>query len=76
MTTKHRFHNNKFRLEIRERDHGPAHCHVVGGDTDVIIYLDTLASVGQWPRGLRKVVLAWVQENRDDLVMEWKKWHQ
>jgi len=28
MTTKQRFRNNKYRLEIRERDHGPAHAHV------------------------------------------------
>ena len=27
MTTKHRF-RNKYRLEIRERDHNPAHAHL------------------------------------------------
>ena len=46
MTTKHRF-RGKYRLEIRERDHGPPHCHLVGGAVDVIIDLATLASDGQ-----------------------------
>ena len=62
MTTKQRFRNNKYRLEVRERDHGPAHCHLVGGEVDVIIYLDSLATDGAWPRGLRaegvRVVMA------------------
>jgi len=75
MTTKQRFRNNKYRLEVRERDHGPAHCHLVGGEVDVIIYLDTLATDGAWPRGLRAEVMAWVQANLADLWKEWHTWH-
>ena len=74
MTTRHRF-RNKYRLEIRERDHGPAHCHLVGGSTDVIIDLTTLESVGRWPRGLREEVMAWIEDNQSDLITEWNKWH-
>ncbi len=74
MTTKHRF-RNKFRLEIRERDHGPAHCHLVGGNTDVIIDLATLDADGEWPRGLRDEVLVWMATHHDELWEEWKKWH-
>ena len=75
MTTKHRFRNNKFRLEVRERDHGPAHYHLVGGEVDVIIYLDTLATDGAWPRDLRTEVMGWVRDHLDELWKEWHQWH-
>ena len=75
MTTKQRFRNNKYRLEVRERDHLPMHAHLAGGGYDVLIDLATLRSSGPWPRGLRAEVMAWVGDNRDELVKEWKKWH-
>lgn len=74
MTTQQRF-RNKYRLEIRERDHGPPHCHLVGGETDIIIDLATLESRGRWPRGLRVEVMGWIEDNIDILFKEWKKWH-
>jgi len=58
MTTKQRFRNNKFRLEVRERDHGTAHVHLRGG-FDVIIELETLATTANGAR-LRAEVLAWL----------------
>jgi hypothetical protein len=75
MTTKQRFRNNKYQLEIRERDHGPAHVHLTGGGFDVIIDLVSLATDGEWPRGLREEVLAWVSPHRKELMEEWQKWH-
>ncbi|TAG35763.1 MAG: DUF4160 domain-containing protein [Polaromonas sp.] len=75
MTTKARF-RNKYRLEIRERDHGPAHCHLVGGNIDVLIELETLRCTGRWPAGLKVEVMAWVNAHNDDLWKEWKKWHK
>lgn len=75
MTTKQRFRGNKSRLEVRERDHGPAHCHLVGGEVDVIIYLADLHTDGTWPRGLRAEVMAWVQAHLADLWKEWHQWH-
>jgi len=75
MTTKQRFRNNKFKLEVRERDHGPAHVHLVGGGFDVSIDLATLETMGDWPRGLRDEVVAWVAVHRDELMEEWKRWH-
>jgi hypothetical protein len=74
MTTQHRF-RGKYRLEIRERDHGPPHCHLVGGPIDVIIDLTTLSSEGAWPRGLRSEVMAWVEAHLEDLWREWNRWH-
>ena len=74
MTKKKRF-RNKYRLEIREDDHLPMHAHLVGGSVDVLIDLGTLVCVGTFPRRLRDEVMAWVAENRDELIEEWKKWH-
>lgn len=75
MTTKHRF-RNKYRLQIREKDHLPMHVHLVGGEINVKIDLVTLAlSEGDCPAGLAEEVLAWVAEHRDELMQEWKKWH-
>lgn len=75
MTTKQRF-RNKYRLEIRERDHGPAHCHLVGGEFDVIIDLTTRQTDGEWPRGLKMEVMDWVDGHIEELWLEWKKWHR
>jgi hypothetical protein len=76
MTTLQRFRNKKYRIEVRERDHGPAHVHLTGGGYDVIIYLQDLSVEGDWPRGLRVEVLTWVSLHRTTLLREWKKWHQ
>ena len=74
MTTKHRFRNGKYRLEVREKDHLPMHVHLTGGEFDVVIDPITLESFGRWPGGLRREVLEWVTEHRDELIREWKKW--
>jgi hypothetical protein len=76
MTTKQRFRNNKFRLEIRERDHNPPHVHLVGGEYDVVIDLATLQSQGAWPKGLQDEVMAWIKANCESLLEEWYKWHK
>ena len=74
MTTKHRFRNGKYRLELREKDHGPMHVHLTGGGFDVLIELGTLETKGRWPKGLRREVMEWVGEHHDDLIKEWNKW--
>ena len=74
MSTIHRF-RNKYRLEVRERDHGPPHCHLVGGAIDVWIALETLDYRGVWPAGLRDEVIDWVQQHIQQVWKEWNKWH-
>ena len=74
MTTHHRF-CNKYRIEIRERDHGPPHVHLVGGEVDVVIDLRTLQVEGRCPRSLLAEALAWVTQNQQELMEEWDKWH-
>jgi len=75
MSTLHRF-RNKYRLEIRERDHGPPHCHLVGDAVDVLIELSSLHCHGIWPAGLKEEVMTWVYANLRLLWKEWNKWHK
>ncbi|MFT3822227.1 MAG: DUF4160 domain-containing protein [Rubrivivax sp.] len=74
MTTKHRF-RNKYRLELRERDHLPPHVHLVSGAVNVRISLETLTCVGACPRGVLDEAVAWVREHRAELMEQWKQWH-
>jgi len=74
MTTKQRS-RNKYRLEMREDGHLPKHAHLAGGSVDVLIDLQALVCVGNFPHGLREEVMAWIKANRVELIEEWKKWH-
>jgi hypothetical protein len=76
MTTKQRFHN-KYRLQLREKDHEPMHVHLVGGDISVMIDLETLAVLsGTMPDNLKDEVMAWLANNKDSLIKEWKLWQR
>lgn len=45
--------------------------HLVGGNFDVLINLETLNCTGTFPRGLREEVMVRVTENREELTEEW-----
>lgn len=76
MTTLQRF-RNKYRLQLREKDHEPMHVHLVGGETSVKIDLATLKVVaGEMPKDLKAEVLAWLVDNQARLILEWKKWQK
>ena len=76
MMTRQRFRNGKYRLEIRERDHQPDHVHLTGCGLDVVIDLQSLTvTEGVWPVSLKREVMTWIAEHRDELMEEWKKWH-
>ncbi len=73
-TTKHRF-RNKYRLQLREKDHEPMHVHLVGGDVNAKFDLVTLPLVeGAVPSGVLVEVAAWLQDNQAALIEEWKSW--
>ncbi len=74
MSTKQRF-RNKYRLELRERDHLPPHVHLVGGEVNVRISLETFACHGACPRDVLDEALAWIRAHRDELMEEWRLWH-
>lgn len=74
MTTVQRF-RNKYRLQLREKDHEPMHVHLVGSEVDARIDLQTLAVVaGSVPPGLLAEVQIWLAANQAALIKEWKKW--
>jgi hypothetical protein len=74
MTTKMRF-RNKYRLQLREKDHEPMHVHLVGGAVNARIDLVTLELVaGFIPAGLHIEVHAWLVDHRQELMKEWKQW--
>ncbi|MGA8138855.1 MAG: DUF4160 domain-containing protein [Pseudomonas gingeri] len=75
MSTKHRL-RDKYRIELREKDHLPPHVHLTGGGVDVLISLETAeAMMGKAPATVLKEALTWVRDNRTELLEEWKKWH-
>ncbi|WP_252191624.1 DUF4160 domain-containing protein [Pseudomonas sp. MG-9] len=41
MTTKYRF-RDKYRIQLREKDHPPPHVHPTGGGVDVMLSLETI----------------------------------
>ena len=76
MTTKHRF-RNKYRLQLREKDHDPMHVHLVGGEVNAKFDLATLSLVaGSVPAGVLVEVTAWLRINQIALIEEWKSWQK
>ena len=76
MTSKKRF-RNKYRLQLREKDHEPMHVHLVGGDVNVKIDLASLRVVaGRMPMDLKREVMAWLRAHQADLIEEWKSWQR
>jgi hypothetical protein len=73
MTTLKRF--NKYRIELRENDHAPAHIHIVGADIDAMVNLHTLVIVGKLPKALKTEVLAYVTNNQKELLALWDSIH-
>jgi len=75
MTTLIRLHN-KYRLELREKDHLPPHVHLTGAGVDVMMGLSPVAVLaGKAPRTVLNEALQWVGEHQAQLLMEWSKWH-
>lgn len=76
MTTFQRF-RNKYRLQLREKDHEPMHVHWVGGEINAKFDLATLELVaGTLPAGLKAEVTAWLRSHQADLIKEWNKWQR
>ena len=76
MTTKQRF-RNKYRLQLREKDHEPMHVHLVGGDVNAKFDLLSLTLIaGSLPVDLKKEVTDWLRDNQVSLIEEWKTWQQ
>ncbi len=76
MTSKKRF-RNKYRLQLREKDHEPMHVHLVGGEVNVRIDLASLRIVaGSMPTDLKREVMIWLRAHQAELIEEWKSWQR
>lgn len=76
MTTKQRF-RNKYRLQLREKDHEPMHVHLVGGAVNAKFDLVSLELVaGRVPADVLREVTAWLKDHQVALIEEWQTWQQ
>jgi hypothetical protein len=73
MTTLKRI--RKYRIELRENDHAPAHVHVVGVDVNALITLHALVVVGDLPKALKAEVMEYVTNNQTELLALWDNIH-
>ncbi|CAO3446669.1 hypothetical protein [Azospirillum argentinense] len=61
-------------LEVRGREHYPAHFHVVGPDFAALVSIETLEiRESDLPRAVKREALEWAATNRDKLVAEWNR---
>lgn len=75
MSTKYRF-RDKYRIQLREKDHLPPHVHLTGGGLDVLICLELVEPMrGTAPAVVLRDALEWIRIHRNELMEEWKRWH-
>ncbi|CAI8786179.1 DUF4160 domain-containing protein [Pseudomonas sp. IT-232MI5] len=73
MTTKYRF-RDKYRIQLREKDHPPPHVHLIGGGVEVMPSLETVeVMTGKAPPLIIKEALAWVATHQVQLLEDWKR---
>jgi len=73
MTTLKRI--RKYRIELCENDHAPAHVHVVGADVNAMIFLHDLRLIGTLPGALKGEVMAYLHDNQNELLALWNTLH-
>ncbi|WP_122671107.1 DUF4160 domain-containing protein [Pseudomonas viridiflava] len=74
-STKHRF-RDKYRIQLREKDHLPPHVHLTGGGLDVLIGLERIEVLkGHAPAAVLKEALEWIRIHREALMEDWRRWH-
>ena len=77
MPTLHRLQNCK--LEMRTRDHRPAHVHVLFSDgRDVLVYLDSLHTISRQPVRASEIApaLEWIAERTSQLIAQFEELQQ
>ena len=63
----------KIRVDLRSREHAPAHVHVIGPEGALVVFLD--GGLTGPTRAVRasSEALAWVEANRAQLLARWKE---
>ena len=73
MSTQYRF-RDKYRIQLREKDHPPPHVHLTGGGVDVMLSLETVeVMMGKAPLLIIKEAQAWVAAHQVQLPEDWKR---
>jgi hypothetical protein len=73
MSTKYRF-RDKYRIQLREKDHPPPHVHLTGDGADVMLSLETIeVMMGKAPPLIIKEAPAWIADNQAKLLGDWKR---
>lgn len=73
MSTKYRF-RDKYRIQLREKDHPPPHVHLTGAGLDVMLSLETVeVMAGNAPPLIIKEALEWVRAHQVQLLEDWKR---
>lgn len=73
MSTKYRF-RDKYRIQLREKDHPPPHVHLTGGGVDVMLSLETVeVMTGKAPPLIIKEAQAWILTHQVQLLEDWKR---
>ncbi|WDR36815.1 DUF4160 domain-containing protein [Pseudomonas serboccidentalis] len=73
MTTKYRF-RDKYRIQLREKDHPPPHVHPTGGGVDVMLSLETIeVMMGKARPLIIKEAQASVAAHQVQLLEDWKR---
>jgi hypothetical protein len=67
------------KIEMRTRDHRPAHVHVLFSDgRDVLVYLESLRMISRQPvrAGEMAPALAWIAERTRELITHFEELQQ
>ncbi|WPC25736.1 DUF4160 domain-containing protein [Pseudomonas moraviensis] len=73
MSTRYRF-RDKYRIQLREKDHPPPHVHLTGGGVDVMLSLETVeVMMGKAPPLIIREALDGVGTHQAQLLEDWKR---
>lgn len=72
MPTFKRF--DRFRIDVRSREHNPPHFHVIGPDFEALIWLSDLqVRGGSIPRKVYAEAVTWAAAHSAELLAEWSR---
>lgn len=59
-------------IAMFHREHDPAHFHAYYGEFKIIVEIETGKVIGKFPSRAEKLVLEWLQLNKNELKKNWE----
>ena len=59
-------------IRMYYEDHNPPHIHAIYGDNQACYTFEGVAFKGELPKKQDKLVQAWIEIHKDDLLANWK----